>query len=568
MRADDHCGSSQWYLSTRVRFRLRRFEYHLEPMESLQQNLDEGWRILRAGTELLRSRQLTPDEVQLELYSLAFGYSYFKACEALIDYRLASFEQTDSNTFELVDFMVRWFLAHALDDTCHQLSTLLPDSTPTLSEGVQKFVRESLAPSSQARMGQRLFTLDKQPVPDLLGHEMQVLRESIRRVTDAHIAPQAQRIHRENLTVSDDLVKLIGEMGCFGLSVPTKFGGAKENEDEGTLGMVVMTEELSRGSLGAAGSLITRPEILVRALLEGGTEEQRRRWLPGVAVGNPLCAISVTEPGTGSDVASVALKATRHGAGWRLNGSKTWCTLAGKAGLLLVLARTDANASPPHRGLSLFVVEKPSTDGHSFEVSSSGGGTLTGRSIGTIGYRGMHSFEMFYDDFFVPHSALVGEDQGLNRGFYYTMQGFSAGRLQTAARATGLMQAAYEETLAHCNNRIVFGKPLAQFPISLSKLGRMATYIAATRQLSYIVARHVETEEGQVEASLVKLMACRFAEWVTREAVQLHGGMGYAEESPVSRLYVDARVLSIFEGAEETLAVRVIGKSLLDGILS
>ncbi len=536
-------------------------------MESLQQNLDEGWRILRAGTELLRSRKLTPDEAQLELYSLAFGYSYFKASEALIAYRRASFEQTDSGTFELVDAMVRWFLAHALNETCHQLSTLIPDFASTLSTDVQQFVGESLAPASQLRMGQSLLTRANHPMPDLLDHDMQVLRESMRRVSDTHIAPQAQRLHLENLTVSDELVKLVGEMGCFGLSVPSRYGGTKENEDEGTLGMVVMTEELSRGSLGAAGSLITRPEILVRALLEGGTEEQKRRWLPGVAIGNPLCAISVTEPGTGSDVASVALKATRHGDGWKLNGSKTWCTLAGKAGLILVLARTDADASPPHRGLSLFVVEKPATDNHSFEVSSPGGGTLTGRSIGTLGYRGMHSFEMFYDDFQVPHSALVGEDHGLNRGFYYTMQGFSAGRLQTAARATGLMQAAYEEAFAHCNNRIVFGKPLAHFPISLSKLGRMAIYIAATRQLSYVVARRAETAEGQIEASLVKLMACRFAEWVTREAVQLHGGMGYAEESTVSRLYVDARVLSIFEGAEETLAVRVIGKSLLDGIL-
>lgn len=536
-------------------------------MASLQRILDEGWRNLRAGTEHVRSRGLEPDAVQLELYSLAFGYSYLKASEALISYRVGCREQLDSSTFELVDGLVQWFLAHAVNEQCHSLSTLLPELRLTLSDKAQKFVDESLSPRSQLKVGQLLLKHGMHSFPDLLNQELQVLRESMRRMTDAHVAPLAQRIHLNNLTVPDELVRVIGEMGCFGLAVPAHYGGTKEAGDDGTLATVVMTEELSRGSLGAAGSLMTRPEILVRALLEGGTEEQKRRWLPGVAEGKLLCAISVTEPDTGSDVASVSLKATRQDNGWLLNGGKTWCTLAGKAALILVLARTDSDAMPPHRGLSLFVVEKTPTDSHSFEFSSPGGGTVSGRSIGTLGYRGMHSFEMFYDDFLVPHSSLVGEEQGLNRGFYYTMQGFSAGRLQTAARAIGLMQAAYEEALAHCNNRVVFGKTLAQYPISLSKLGRMAMYIVATRQLSYVVARRMETPAGQVDASLVKLMACRFAEWVTREAVQLHGGMGYAEETPVSRHYLDARVLSIFEGAEETLAVRVIGKSLLDGIL-
>ena len=304
---------------------------------------------------------------------------------------------------------------------------------------------------------------------------------------------------------------------------------------------------------------------MARAVLEGGTEEQKARWLPGLAAGEPLCAISVTEPGTGSDVASVALRATPADGGWRLNGGKTWCTFAGMAGAILVLARTDPDVVPRHRGLSLFVVEKPASDGHEFSVPSPGGGRLSGRAIPTIGYRGMHSFEMAFDEFFVPADALVGEEAGRGRGFYYTMRGFSGGRLQTAARATGLMRAAFERALAYAEQRHVFDRPVADYPLTLQKIARMASHIVCCRQFSYAVARRMDEGGGQLEASLVKLLSCRAAEWVTREAMQIHGGMGYAEESDVSRYFADARVLSIFEGAEETLALKVVGKALLEG---
>ena len=529
--------------------------------------LDEGWSVLKAGTERVRSQARTPDEAQLELYHLAFGYSCLKACEALIEYRSECWNQADSTSRELVDGIVSLFLAESVYETTNQLSVLLPSANLGLSVDVRRLIGKILSANYQEQLGQILCDSSDPSVPELLGDEVRAMRDSLRRVTDEHIQPMAQRIHLEDLTVPDALVQVVAEMGCFGLSVPSTYGGSKEQAEKDTVAMAVVTEELSRGSLGAAGSLITRPEILVSALLEGGTEKQKQRWLPGVASGNPLCAISVTEPNTGSDVASIMLRATPRENGWLLNGTKTWCTLAGQAGLILVLARTDSQVKPPHRGLSLFVVEKPATDSHSFEITSPGGGTLSGYSISTLGYRGMHSFEMHYDDFYVPHSSLVGENQGVNRGFYYTMKGFSAGRLQTAARAVGLMQAAYEAALAHSRNRFVFGRPLASFPLTLVKLGRMMMHITAIRQFAYAVARRMETATGQIEASLVKLLACRSAEWVTREAVQLHGGMGYAEETPVSRFFVDARVLSIFEGAEETLAIRVVGKALLEGIL-
>ena len=213
------------------------------------------------------------------------------------------------------------------------------------------------------------------------------------------------------------------------------------------------------------------------------------------------------------------------------------------------------------------MVNKPVHEGHDFEYVQESGGRVSGRAIATIGYRGMHSFEMFYDDFFVPADCLIGEEAGQGKGFYYTMRGFMGGRLQTAARACGLMRAAFEEAVQYSSDRKVFGRSVASYPLSLAKLVKMAAYIAACRAFTHEVAALMDEGKGAMEASLVKLIACRAAEWVTREAVQLHGGMGYAEETPVSRYFADARVLSIFEGAEETLAIRVIrvvGKALVD----
>ena len=411
------------------------------------------------------------------------------------------------------------------------------------------------------RLGSRFI---EEGIPlESFDEEKLLMRDTFRSFADETVKPLAEQIHRENLLVPVEIIDPLRQMGVFGLSVPISFGGLTPDDKDDSLGMVIATEELSRGSLGAAGSLITRPEIMARAILEGGTDAQKSRWLPGIAKGNPLCAVSVTEPNTGSDVASVSLKASKTKGGWLLNGGKTWCTFAGAAGLILVLARTEDDEAIGHRGLSLFVIEKDSDLGDLFELTQSGGGKLTGRAIPTIGYRGMHSFEMFYDDFFVPDDCLVGETEGRGKGFYYTMKGFAGGRLQTAARACGLMRAAFEDSAKYSLDRKVFGKAVADYPLSLAKFARMGSYISVCKELTYEVARLVDKGEGQVEASLVKLLSCRAAEWVTRDALQLFGGMGYAEESNVSRYFVDARVLSIFEGAEETLAIRVLGKSLL-----
>ena len=407
-----------------------------------------------------------------------------------------------------------------------------------------------------------------------LGEDFELVRETFHRFAEDKVRPHAEHVHRTNADIPEDVIEGLAELGGFGLSVPEEYGGYASGGESDYMGMVVATEELSWGSLGVGGSLITRPEILTRALVYGGTEEQKKHWLPKLASAEILAAVAVTEPDYGSDVAGIVTSATRVDGGWVVNGVKTWCTFAARADVLMLLARTDPDRSLAHRGISMFVVEKPQGDGHGFVftqgvddvVGRPAGlepGRLEGRPIDTLGYRGMHSYELAFENWFVPAANLVGGEEGLGKGFYLQMQGFENGRLQTAARALGVMQAAYEAAVAYASERKVFGSPIIDYQLTKWKLGRMAVLIQATRQSSYHVARLMARGEGALEASMVKAYVCRAAEWVTREAMQIHGGMGYAEEFPVSRYFVDARVLSIFEGADETLALKVIARRLI-----
>jgi (2S)-methylsuccinyl-CoA dehydrogenase len=398
-----------------------------------------------------------------------------------------------------------------------------------------------------------------------LDPDHQLLADTFRRFAEAEVAPVAERVHRADADVPEGVISGLGRLGAFGLSVPEAYGGFAGGLEGGYLAMVVATEELSRASLGAGGSLITRPEILARALMAGGTDEQKRRWLPAVAAGEAMVAVAVTEPDYGSDVAGIVTSATRGQGGWTLSGTKTWSTFAARAEVLLVLARTDPDRRRGHRGLSLFLVPKQRADGAGFVLTQPGGGRLEGRPIHTIGYRGMHSYQLSFDGWQVADDCLVGGPAGLGRGFYWQMEGFQNGRLQTAARAVGVMQAAYEAAVDYAGQRMVFGRTVGSYQLTAAKLGRMAAIIQACRQHAYRVAALMAAGEGALEASMVKAYACRAAEWVTREAMQIHGGMGYAEELPVSRYFLDARVLSIFEGADETLALKVIARRLVEG---
>jgi (2S)-methylsuccinyl-CoA dehydrogenase len=416
-----------------------------------------------------------------------------------------------------------------------------------------------------------LAALALEPGERHLGEDFELVRETFHRFAEEKVRPHAEHVHRTNGDIPEEVIEGLAELGGFGLSVPEDYDGFASGGESDYMGMVVATEELSWGSLGVGGSLITRPEILTRALVYGGTEEQKKHWLPKLASAEILAAVAVTEPDFGSDVAGIVTSATPVEGGWVINGVKTWCTFAARADVLMLLARTDPDKSLTHRGISMFVVEKPRGDGHGFLFSQENGdrpadlapGRLEGRPIDTLGYRGMHSYELSFENWFVPDANLVGGPEGLGKGFYLQMQGFENGRLQTAARALGVMQAAYEAAADYAANRVVFGSAIVDYQLTQAKLGRMAVIIQATRQSSYHVARLMASGEGTLEASMVKAYVCRAAEWVTREAMQMHGGMGYAEEFPVSRYFVDARVLSIFEGADETLALKVIARRLI-----
>jgi len=414
--------------------------------------------------------------------------------------------------------------------------------------------------------------------PRHLDEDLEMVRQTFRRFAEEKVMPVAEHVHRGDEDIPEEIISGLAELGCFALSIPEEHGGFAAGGDDELLNMVLVTEELSRGSLGVAGSLITRPEIIGTAILKGGTDAQKATWLPAIASGERMCAVAVTEPDFGSDVAGVKTTAKRDGDHWVLDGVKTWCTFAGRAEYLLVLARTDPDRSLGHKGLSLFVVEKPAASGHHFAfeqgpegtVGGTGGGRMEARAIPTIGYRGMHSFEVSFAGWRVPVDALIGEEGGLGRGFYLQMQAFANARLQTAARAQGVMQAALERAVTYARERRVFDQLIADFPLTRVRLARMAATLAACRALSVQVARELArgSEGAALTASQVKQVACRSAEWVTREAQQLHGGYGYAEEYEVSRLFVDARVLSIFEGTDEVLALKVIARGLLAGALA
>jgi (2S)-methylsuccinyl-CoA dehydrogenase len=541
-------------------------------LSDIQGLIDRALAALRSKT--LEGDRVSPaklDAYQLVSYELSLCWAECSAASFLLAHA-SRLEEEMPDAAGFTTRLATLFCAEAVTNCTARLRARPADfefseadiSAVTSGDNTAAFLAAQLTAGNIAAIGQEVLDRDGDLGPDLLSEHHTMMRDTFRRFADDVVAPLAEDVHREDLIIPDAILEPLKEMGMFGLSIPETYGGLQEDDKEDTMGMIVVTEELSRGSLGAAGSLITRPEILSRALLKGGTEEQKQHWLPQLAVGEPLCAVAVTEPNYGSDVAGVRLKATATEGGWILNGAKTWCTFGGKAGLLMVLARTNPDISAGHRGLSMFLVEKPASDGHDFEITPETGGKLTGRAIATIGYRGMHSFELFFDDFFVPAENMLGGSDGEGKGFYYAMAGFAGGRIQTAARAVGVMRAAFEKAISYSKERVVFNQPIAQYQLTQVKLARMAALLLACRQITYDVAKLMDQGSGDMEASGAKLFASKTAEWLTREALQIHGGMGYAEETPVSRYFVDARVLSIFEGAEETLALKVIIRSLVE----
>jgi (2S)-methylsuccinyl-CoA dehydrogenase len=498
------------------------------------------------------------DRHQVLAYDLAHAASGIEGSRVMLDY---------ARHGELESMLGRVFIAEAIADLVGRIIGREPEWGVSLADlaPAKEFLEAHRHPEF---LEQVAGAVDRQGGgPSHLSEDFEMVRDTFRRFAADKVRPVAEEVHRKNSDIPEDIISGLAELGGFGLSVPERYGGFASGGESDYLGMVIATEELCWGSLGVGGSLITRPEILTRAIVKGGTEEQKERWLPRIASGEAMVAVSVTEPDFGSDVANLKVSATRVDGGWRINGVKTWATFAGRANTLMLLARTDPDRSKGHRGLSVLVVEKPEAPGHHFSFTQDGGGKMEGRAIDTLGYRGMHSYEISFEDWVVPEDALVGGADGLGKGFYFQMEGFENGRLQTAARAVGLMQAAFEAALDYARERKVFGKPILDYQLTRAKLARMAALIQGGRQFAYSVARLMAKGEGALEASMVKAYVCRAAEWVTREALQIHGGMGYAEEFPVSRYFVDARVLSIFEGADETLCLRVIARRLAEEAL-
>jgi len=427
-------------------------------------------------------------------------------------------------------------------------------------DAAQAAIAAGLAPAAVERVGAAAIAARGRlgwPLDETLAE----VRANVRAFADREVAPHAEHIHRHDELVPERIIAEMAKLGYFGLSIPEQYGG----HELGNLAMILTTEELSRASLAAAGSLITRPEILAKALLAGGTEAQKQAWLPRLASGEIMAAISVTEPNTGSDVAAVACRAEPTEGGWLISGQKAWCTFAGRADVIAVLARTgDAVGA---KGLTLFIVDKPRFLGHSFEATQPAGGTLVGKADRTPGYRGMHSFGLAFDRWFVPEAQLVGGEAGIGRGFALQMAGFAAGRLQTGGRACGLAQAAVEQTAHYVAERTQFGKPIGDYGLTRYHLGRMTSRLVAARAITYAAAAAMDGEPRAAAplAAMAKLFACDVAVEVTQLGQLLHGGWGYAEEYPISRYVADAQVLPIFEGVKPILTLKVVGRSLMTG---
>ncbi|MEE9589197.1 MAG: acyl-CoA dehydrogenase family protein [Hyphomicrobiaceae bacterium] len=384
-----------------------------------------------------------------------------------------------------------------------------------------------------------------------LDETYEAMRDEMRRFTEAEVAPHAHEWHLANHYSPIDVIDKMSELGVFGLTIPENFGGLGLGKES----MCVVSEELSRGYIGV-GSLGTRSEIAAELILTGGTDRQKDHWLPKIASGEVLPTAVFTEPNTGSDLASLKTRAVLDGEVYKVTGQKTWITHPVRADLMTMLVRTNPGESG-YKGLSMLLGEKSrGSDSDPFPDSG-----ITGGEIEVLGYRGMKEYEISFDGFEVSADNLLGGEEG--QGFKQLMQTFEAARIQTAARAVGVAQSALDLALRYATDRVQFGKPIVSFPRVANKIVMMAVETHVARQLTYFAAR--EKDQGHrcdLQAGMAKLLAARVA-WASADnALQIHGGNGFALEYPVSRLLCDARILNIFEGAAEIQA-QVIARRLL-----
>jgi len=431
-----------------------------------------------------------------------------------------------------------------LDDG--EIAPLRSGAAGTLSAGVT---------AARLQLGARLAEAGEGAFGDI-GIEdptLEMVRDQVRRFAEREVAPHAQEWHRRDLLIPLPVIEELGRIGVFGMTIPEEHGGL----GLGKTAMSIVSEELSRAYIGV-GSLGTRSEIAGELIRLSGTDAQKARWLPAIASGAVLPTAVFTEPNTGSDLASLQTRAARDGEVYRIHGAKTWITHGARSDLMTLLARTDPGERG-YAGLSMFLAEKPrGSDEDPFPAAG-----MSGTEIPVLGYRGMKEYEIAFDGFAVPAEGLLGGVEG--QGFKQLMATFESARVQTAARAVGVAQNALELGLAYALERVQFGEKLIAFPRVAGKLALMAAETMAARQLTYFAAR--EKDGGRrcdIEAGMAKLLAARVA-WANADnALQIHGGNGYALEYPISRVLCDARILNIFEGAAEIQA-QIIARGLVAG---
>ena len=505
------------------------------------------------------------DREQRATHGLAWLATYVEAIRQLTAYTQRMVK--DGTFGELEDHLVRIGLGECLSQIVggipmSQGELVRPSDlglTPSqVAARINPMVESLIVSGNTAERRARLMELMRAHHGATIGtagldETLESIREEMRRFADNEVIDNAQGWHRTNSYIPMDVIAQMSEMGVFGLTIPEEFGGMGLGKES----MCVVSEELSRGYIGV-GSLGTRSEIAAELILGGGTAEQKAKWLPKLASGEVLPTAVFTEPNTGSDLASLKTRAVREGDVYKVYGNKTWITHPVRADLMTLLVRTNPK-EPGHRGLSMLLAEKPrGDDKNPFPVKG-----MTGTEIEVLGYRGMKEYEIGFDGFEVPAGQLLGGEEG--QGFKQLMNTFEAARIQTAARAVGVAQAALETGLRYAEERVQFGKPLMAFPRVADKIVMMAVEIAIARQITYFAAR--AKDEGRrtdLEAGMSKLLGARVAWAAADNALQIHGGNGFALEYPVSRLLCDARILNIFEGAAEIQA-QVIARRLLEG---
>ncbi|MGG9999583.1 acyl-CoA dehydrogenase family protein [Pseudovibrio ascidiaceicola] len=422
------------------------------------------------------------------------------------------------------------------------------------TEAVEAAIADGTQPALRTRLAELMQHAEGQSTIGATGLDetYEQIREEMRKFAEAKVTPFAHEWHLKNEYIPLEIINEMAEMGVFGLTIPEEFGGMGLGKES----MCVVSEELSRAYIGV-GSLGTRSEIAAELILGGGTEEQKAKWLPRIASGETLPTAVFTEPNTGSDLASLKTRAVKDGDTWKVSGNKTWITHPVRADIMTLLTRTKPE-EPGYKGLSMFIAEKPrGTDEEPFPAEG-----MTGGEIEVLGYRGMKEYEIAFDGFEVKDENLLGQVEG--QGFKQLMQTFESARIQTAARAIGVAQCALDLGLRYAQERVQFGKSLINFPRVSDKLAIIACETMIARQLTYFSAW--EKDSGRrcdLEAGMAKLLGARVAWAAADNALQIHGGNGFAQEYPISRVLCDARILSIFEGAAEIQA-QVIARRLLD----